>query len=158
MCAMFVAGVVTCVANNEKKEYVENAAEASAEVETVAEAPEMMPEANTAEIVLDMIDPAVSSRFYVNEERQLFVVEVGARFIRVKDLNGKLVSTISKYLATENGTWVENADCVMQYEGQFLPAKRILNGKGITYRAAKHAQYVPMKRVRSVEKEYQIWL
>lgn len=151
--AMFVATAMTCSANNES-ENVENAAEPET-TEIAAEAPEP----NMLDEVFATIDPTVSSRFYVNEERQLFLVELGERFIRVRDFQTqKIVYTISKYLSEENGTWVNGADCVMQYQGQFLPAKRILTGKGIRYKAAKHCQYVPMNRVRSVEREYQIWL
>ncbi len=151
---MFVATAMTCAAEN--NENVENAAEAP-ETTEIAEAPETE---NVAEAVLEMIDGNIMSRgFYLNEERELFVVEYGERMIRVRDFStGKLVSTLSIYLNKENGDWIEGANSVMYYEGRFYPAKRILNGKGITYRAAKHAQYVPMKRVRSVEKEYQIWL
>ncbi len=155
---MFVAGVVTCVANNES-ENVENAdaepaTEIAAEPENVAEAPNMVDE------VLATIDGTIVSRaFHVDEARNVYIVEFGERFIRVRDFaTGKLVSTLSIYLNKENGTWIEGANNVMCYEGRFYPAKKILNGKGITYRAAKHAQYVPMKRVRSVEKDYQIWL
>lgn len=151
--AMFVAAAMTCAAANES-ENVENAAEP--EIEAVAEASEM----NTAEAVLEMIDGNIMSRgFYLNEERELFVVEYGERMIRVRDFStGKLVSTLSIYLNKENGDWIEGANSVICYEGRFYPAKRILNGKGITYKGAKHAQRVEMKRVRSVEREYQIWL
>jgi len=148
---MFVATAMTCSANNES-ENVENAA-AEPATEIAAE-----PETNVALTVLNDIDPVKSSSFYVSEDRNVYFVECGSRFIRVKDLNGKLVSTISRYLSEEAGIWVENADCVMQYQGQFLPAKRILNGKGICYKAAKHRQYVPLNRVRSVENEFRVWL
>lgn len=151
--AVCMAFAMNCAAENEN--VVVNAAAEPEITEIAAEAPETE---NVAEIVLNDIDPVISSRFYVNENREVFVVEMGERFIRVKDFNGKLVSTISRYLSEEAGEWIEGADAVMYYEGRFYPAKRILNGKGICYKAAKHRQYVPMKRVRSVEKEYQIWL
>lgn len=154
--AMFVAAAMTCSANNES-ENVENAAAEAPAAEAVAE---MVPEMNTAEAVLEMIDGNIMSRgFYLNEERELFVVEYGERMIRVRDFStGKLLSTLSIYLNKENGDWIEGANSVICYEGRFYPAKRILNGKGITYKGAKHAQRVEMKRVRSVEREYQIWL
>ncbi len=155
--AVCMAFAMNCAAENNENVVVNAAAEP--ETTEIAEAPEMMPEMNTAEIVLNDIDPVVTSSFYVNEDRQVFFIEVGERFIRVKDYKThKLVYTISKYLATENGTWVNGANSVMQWNGNFYPAKRILTGNGITYKGAKHAQRVEMKRVRSVEREYQIWL
>lgn len=154
MAIMMTTAIFAAAENNESENTGMNAAEAP-ETTVAAEAPET----NVAEVILNDIDPVVSSHFYVNEDREIFFVEVGNRFIRVKDFpTGKLVSTISRYLSEEAGIWVENADCVMQYQGQFLPAKRILNGKGITYCAAKHRQWVPMNRVRSVEKEFRISL
>lgn len=154
--AMFVATAMTCAAENESENnaVVMNAAPETEEI--AAAEPETE---NVAEVILNDIDPVVTSSFYVNEDRQVFFIEVGERFIRVKDYKThKLVYTISKYLATENGTWVNGANSVMEFEGRYYPARRILNGKGITYKGAKHRQYVSMKRVRSVEREYQIWL
>ena len=151
---MFVAAAMTCAAEeSENVIVVENAdAEPTAVVSTTTET-------NTADIVLNDIDPVVDSRFYVSEDRNVYFIELGNKFIRVRDFKThKLISTLSIYLHKEAGTWVENADCVMEYEGQYYPAKRILTGKGICYKGAKHRQWVPMNRVRSVEHEYRIWL
>ena len=160
MKKMFVMAIMMTTAifaSAENENAVKNNAAAEPEItEIAAEAPETE---NVAEIILNDIDPVVSTAFHVDENRQVYVIEIGERFIRVKDFQTMaLIQTLSIYLNKENGTWVEGANNVMCYEGRFYPAKKILNGKGITYKGAKHAQYVPMKRVRSVEKEYQIWL
>lgn len=153
MAIMMTTAIFAAAEENENV-VVMDTAEAPAEVETVAEAPNMVDE------VLATIDGTIVSRaFHVDEARNVYIVEFGERFIRVRDFaTGKLVSTLSIYLNKENGTWIEGANNVMCYEGRFYPAKKILNGKGITYKGAKHAQRVPMNRVRSVEQEYRIWL
>ena len=116
-------------------------------------------ETEIVNVVLNDIDPVLNTSFYLNEERELFVVEVGTRFIRVRDFKtGELVSTLSRYLSEEDGTWVAKADCVMQFAGKFYPAKRETRGNRIIYCGAKHRQYVTSKRVRSVEKEFGIRL
>lgn len=139
--AVMVAIAINCAAENEN--VVENNATE-----------------NTADVVLNDIDPVLNTSFYLNEERELFVIEIGTRFIRIKGFEKhQLVQTISKYLSEENGTWIEGANSVMQIAGKFYPAvKREIKGKGIIYCGAKHRQCIPLKMVKSVEKEFGIRL
>lgn len=119
-------------------------------------------EKDVATQVLDDIDPVVSSGFYYyNEEEQIFLVEMGKKFFRVRNIeDGKLVATLSVYLHKEAGTWVKDADCVIlnPKDGRFYPARREMQYGRLYYRGAKVWQSTRLAKVRKVEDELGITL
>jgi chorismate mutase len=136
--AVMMAIATTCAANNE-----------NAVSENVAE-----PVENVVEEVLATIDgDIVCTTFYADKDN-LYLVEYGTRFIRVRDFRTReLVHTLSIYLCKENGSLVDGANSVMRdASGTFVPAKAIRTAKGMKYQAAFCSQMIPVNRVKQLEK------
>jgi hypothetical protein len=142
--AVSMAIAMTCAAESENKNESENKTVASELVEK-----------DVATAVLDDIDPVLTSHFYYfNEEEQIFLVECGQKFFRVRNIeDGKLVATLSVYLHKENGTWVDGANNVIYNpaDGRFYPAKREFRKGNLVYRGAKLYQATSLRRIREVE-------
>lgn len=139
--AVSMAIAMTCAAETNKSDEPTTASE--------------MVEKDVATAILDDIDPVVSSRFYFyNEEEQIFLVEYGTRFIRIRNIeDGKLVQTLSIYLHKEAGTWVDGANTVIfnEEDGRFYPAKREFRKGNLVYRGAKLYQATSLRKIREVE-------
>lgn len=107
--------------------------------------------------ILTTIDGEIeTTSFYADSNDNLYLVECGKRFIRVRDFaTRELVYTISIYLSKENGVWVNNANSVMRdaSTGRFVPAKAIRTTKGVKYQAANCSQIIPINRVKQLEEK-----
>lgn len=140
--AVMMAMTVTCAANN------------------VCDEPKTVANENTVEEVLKTIDGNIwLQSTYINENREVFIVEYGQRFIRVRDFKThKLVATISISVAKDIDEWIDGANTVMydSAKQRFVPARGIETSKGIIYRSAKHRQYVPNNRIASLRQELRI--
>lgn len=112
--------------------------------------------------ILATIDADIeTTSFYADKDNNLYLVECGKRFIRVRDFaTNNLVYTISIYLSKENGVWVEGANSVLfdACTGRYYPAKAIRDGKGIKYVSAKSSQWIPNSSIKQIEKANNITL
>ena len=138
--AVMMAIATTCAASN------------------LCDEPETVASENTVEEVLKTIDGNIwLQSTYINENREVFIVEYGQRFIRVRDFKThELVATLCKSVSESIGDWVEGANTVMYdaYFKRYVPAIGIETDKGFIYKSAKHRQFVPKKRVASLRQEF----
>lgn len=113
---------------------------------------------NVVEEVLANIDGTIKIQsLYIDEFRNMFLVEYGQRFIRVRDFKThELVATLCKSVSESIGDWVDGANTVMYdaYFKRYVPAVGIETDKGFIYKSAKHRQFVPKKRVASLRQEF----
>lgn len=141
--AVMMAIATTCAASEVNECVNENIAE---------------PVENVVDEVLNAIEGYIVSTTFYADKDNLYLVEYGTRFIRVRDFRTReLVYTLSIYLCKENGSWVNGANSVMRdASGTFVPAKAIRTKKGMEYPAAFCTQMIPVNRVKQLEKMAEI--